>query len=87
MTLGDRFNEFLSSYIRKTPEDVKEEKVEDNLPFKPSEYGEESKKFSMIVEGKNLTPLMRRKMALTTPFYMKGLRKKCRDTFRSGYTY
>ena len=87
MTLGDRFNEFLSLYIRKTPEDVKEEKVEDNLPFKPSEYGEESKKFSMIVEGKNLTPLMRRKMALTTPFYMKGLRKKCRDTFRAGLDY
>jgi len=87
MTLGDKFESFLSSYIRKTTETVKEEKVEDNLPFKPSDYGEESKKFSMEVDGKKLTPILRRQMALTTPFYMKGLRKKCRDTFRAGWDY
>ncbi len=85
-TIGDMFDNFLSSYIRKTPS--KEEKiVEDSLPFKPSDYGEESNKFSMEVAGSKLTPVLRRKMALTTPFYMKGLRKKCRDTFRAGWDY
>ena len=87
MTLGDKINDFLASYIRKTNVVVAEKKVEDNLPFKPSDYGEESKKFAMEVDGKPLTPFLRRQIALTSPFYMKGLRKKCRDTFRSGYTY
>jgi hypothetical protein len=61
--------------------------VEDKLPFNPNDYQEESKKFSMKIDGKDITPLLRRQIALTSPFYMKGLRKKCRDTFRAGWDY
>jgi hypothetical protein len=86
MTLGDSFERFMATYIRKTP--VEEHvKVEDNLPFKPSDFSSESTKFSMTIDGKSITPMMRRTVALTSPFYMKGLRKKCRDTFRAGWSY
>lgn len=87
MTLGDRIDNFLASYVRRTQTVVAETKVEDDLPFKASDYGEDSQKFAMKVDGRPLTPVLRRQIALTSPFYMKGLRKKCRDTFRSGYTY
>jgi hypothetical protein len=88
MTLGDSFEKFMATYIRKTTiAEVPQAKVEDNLPFNPNDYSEASKKFSMEVDGKSLTPLLRRQIALTSPFYMKGLRKKCRDTFRAGWDY
>jgi hypothetical protein len=41
----------------------------------------------MKVDGKKLTPELRRRMALTAPFYIKGLKKKSRDTFRTGWRY
>jgi len=87
MTLLDSIDSFLATYIRKTPDKVDNVKVEDNLPFKPTDFLESSKKFSMEVDGKPLTPMLRRQIALTSPFYMKGVRKKCRDTFRAGWDY
>jgi len=87
MTLGDRFDSFLNTYIRKSKMDEPNKEPEDNLGLRPDEYSEESKKFSMEVEGKQLNPELRRRMALTAPYYMKGLRKKCRDSFRSGWEF
>jgi hypothetical protein len=87
MTLGDSFERFMATYVRKTPSEPEIVKVEDNLPFKPSDFSEDSNKFAMEIDGKSLTPFVRRQIALTSPFYMKGLRKKCRDTFRAGWDY
>ena len=87
MTLGDSIERFMATYIRKTPDNDVNVKVEDDLPFKPSDFSEQSKKFAMEVDGRPITPVLRRQIALTSPFYMKGLRKKCRDTFRAGWGY
>lgn len=86
-TIGDRFENFLNSYIRKSRKEHPPKKIEDDLGINPDDFTEESKKFSMEVDGKKLTPELRRRMALTAPFYMKGLRKKCRDTFRTGWSF
>lgn len=88
MTFLDRWDNFLSTYVRKTKEpELPPKRVEDDVLFRPSDFDEESTRFSFVVDGKNLTQEMRRRMALSTPFYMKGLRKKCRDTFRAGWSY
>lgn len=88
MTLMDKVDDFFATYIRKTDEKpLPPSKAEDELPFDASDFEESDEKFSMKVNGKKLTPELRRRMALTAPFYMKGLKKKCRDTFRAGYTY
>lgn len=87
MTLFDKIDKFMSSYIRKSVSDKEEVISENDIGLYADDYTEESKKFSMTVEGKKLTPELRRRMALTAPFYMKGLRKKCRDTFRAGWGY
>jgi hypothetical protein len=88
MTLMDKFDEFMATYIRKTESKENPPKmVEDDLPMDESDISDVDEKFSMKIGGKPMTSELRRRMALTTPFYMKGLKKKCRDTFRSGFTF
>jgi len=86
MTLMDKVDEFLATYIRKTKE-LEDKKVEGEIGLNASDYNEKDEKFSMKINGEAITPKTRRMMALTAPFYMKGLRKKCRDSFRSGWDY
>ena len=86
-TLLDNVDVFLAKYIRKAKAVKLPNKVEDDLPFKASDFSEKSDKFAMIVDDKVLTQRLRRNMALSTPFYMKGLKKKSRDTFRAGWEF
>lgn len=86
MTLLDRWDNFVNSYIKRS-KSRSPQKAEEELPFKADEYSEEFTRFSFIVDGKRLTPELRRRMALTAPYYMSGLRKKCHDTFRSGFGF
>jgi hypothetical protein len=85
-TLMDHLSKFASSYIRKTKES-KQIIIEDKLLINANDVNEISERFSFNVDGKKITPELRRRMALTAPFYMKGLKKKCQDTFRSGFTF
>lgn len=86
MTLMDKVDEFLATYIRKTKE-IPDKKIEDYIELDASDYNDREEKFAMKINGVEITPTMRRMMALTAPFYMKGLRKKCRDSFRSGWDF
>jgi hypothetical protein len=87
MTLADRYDNFMNTWIRKTSEEKRTAKVENITEIDEQGIEEKDEKFSMSIDGKKLTPEMRRRMALTAPFYMKGLRKKCRDSFRAGFTF
>lgn len=76
MTLGDRAEEFLAKYIRKTKEQDKQT-IEDDLTL-PPEYGS---RYDQI-----LTPEKRRTLALESALFMKGCIKKNSDTFRSWFS-
>jgi len=86
-TIGDTYERFMSSYIRKTKEPEPLKKIEDSVLPPLGNYSENFEKFSFTINGKTITPIQRRLMALTAPFYMKGVRKKSRDTFRAGWCY
>jgi hypothetical protein len=86
MTLGDRIDNFLNSWIRKAEKEPEPEEKPDTV-FKDDEWFnvEKFEKFEPKVEGEKLTSKNCRKLALTCPLFMKGVKKKAMDTFRAGF--
>lgn len=88
-TLMDRLDKFASSYIRRTP--AKEEKISNVVDplLKADEWSQTLEKYEPYIGvGKNrvkLTSTMCRKLALSCPLFIKGVKKKSQDTFRAGF--
>ncbi len=85
MTLYDRYDNFMNSWVRRK-EDEPTKEVVDKV-FKDSEWYDttKSEKFEPKTDNLKLTSLNCRKLALTCPLFMKGVIKKSRDTFRAGF--
>ena len=81
MTLLDRYDKFVTSWIRRKEVDEPEEKVD--KVFKDNEWfdTEKSEKFEPSVDGLKMTSINCRKLALTCPLFMKGVIKKSREFF------
>lgn len=78
-TLLDRYDAFVDKYIgRSTKKQPKED-----VAFQSDDYASINRKFSFD----NLTPVKRRKFALSAPFYIKGIKKKGSDTFRAWFRF
>jgi len=78
-TLGDRVKKVWENYLAISTEIADTAPNSKKLEFKPDSYDEE-----LSVQGyKKLNPSKRRKLAQETPLLMKGVRKKCADTFRA----
>jgi len=79
-TIGDYATGIWTNYIAKS-KDTKQTKVVPSKKIEPSEEAEEN-----IQQGyKNLSPTKRRKIAEESPLLMKGIKKKCADTFRAWF--
>ena len=86
MSLMDKYDSFMNSWIRRKNVPEVDEKV-DKI-FKDNEWydTEKSEKFEPTTDGLKMTSTNCRKLALTCPLFMKGVIKKSRDTFRAGFT-
>lgn len=82
VTLLDAWDSFMSKYVRRSEEPEFDEPKTDPA-FQQSNYDTANRKFS----ADNLTQEKRRKLALTAPFYMKGIKKKGLDTFRAWHKF
>lgn len=87
-TLLDWVDEFKASYISRSKYEKENknnnEEVADDLT-KDSDFGIEGDRFEPKIDGKSLTPVFCRKLALTAPGFIKGSIKKSKDTFRAGF--
>jgi len=90
MTLLDNWDSFMAKYIRRTDNETGEQEETPMDLFDTDEWGKELDKFEPVIgQGKKavkMTSSMCRKMALTSPFFCKGVWKKSMDSFRSGFT-
>lgn len=78
-TIGDYASDIWTNYIAKTM-DTKT-KTPKSKKIQPSNEAEEN-----IQQGyKNLSPAKRREIANESPLLMKGIKKKCADTFRAWF--
>lgn len=77
-TIGDYATDLWVNYIAKTRA---KSKVVKSKKIEPSDTAEEN-----IQQGyKNLSPTRRREIAEESPLLMKGIKKKCADTFRAWF--
>jgi hypothetical protein len=76
-TVGDRVSEFLTSYIRKTKQEMEKKNNSEDDIFLSKEYTEETTKKGILSQQR------RRELAMQSSLFVKGINKKSMDTFRA----
>lgn len=88
-TILDVWDNFKAKYITRSEKEVKEEvpNISDVTDVQNSFFANEKNRVFEpdLINGKKLDMLLMRKIALTAPFFMKGINKKYMDVFRAWF--